>query len=69
MNETIKSKLLEFLKSNAEETMKADIEMSEKVDEMSNIFDLIKIIQNYDELEPIIAKFFEEKQKKEKWER
>ena len=55
---------LSLLKSNSN---KKDIYT--KLEEMDNIQNMFKIINNYAELEPLLRKFFKEKAEKDKWER
>ena len=42
---------------------------SELLSKGNVLFNIHKILSNYDELEPVLKKFFNEKYKKEKWER
>lgn len=66
MNEMLYYKLTNILKTEAEQTMK-----QESIDyaKMQDIFNLKKILDNFDELEPTLKKFFAEKARKEKFER
>ncbi|MBR3002884.1 MAG: hypothetical protein IKF38_04930 [Clostridia bacterium] len=68
MNILLKTKLINVLKAEARQILDSDEEMSSKVNKMNDIGHLLKIIQNYDELEPVLAKYFAEKHNKEKWE-
>jgi hypothetical protein len=38
-----------------------DGEIKEKIDRMNTIFSFMKIIENYDELQPLLENFFKEK--------
>lgn len=49
-----------------EETTSDKTERLEKADVLYNMF---KYLSNYEELKPVLQKFFSEKAKKEKWER
>jgi hypothetical protein len=43
--------------------------MYEKTEQMTVFFRMSKILENYDELEPTLKKFFKEKAEKERFER
>lgn len=49
-----------------EETTSDKTERLEKADVLYNMF---KYLSNYEELKPVLKKFFKEKHEKEKWER
>jgi len=68
MNILLKTKLINVLKSEAKEILDSEDAILERVEKMNDIDHMLKIIQNYDELEPVLAKYFEEKHNKEKWE-
>ncbi len=68
MNEIIKVKLLNILKAEAEYTLHSDEDIEEKIERMNDIFNIKKIIENYEELEPLLKKYFREKAEKEKLE-
>ena len=55
MNILLKTKLINVLKAEAKQVLESKE-------------DMMKIIQNYDELEPVLQKYFAEKHNKEKWE-
>lgn len=67
LNSMLYYKLTNILKTEAEQTMK----QKEGIDyeKMDNIFNLKKILDSYDELEPLLKKFFMEKARKEKYDR
>lgn len=69
MDKLIKRKLSNVLKQEAEYILRSDNELSDKVDSMNIIFNLQKILDNYDDLEPVLRDFFEKKEQKDKWER
>ncbi len=67
MNNEIKDKLINILKTEAEELMKTKERIMNKLSKMDDIDNMLKIIANYDELKPVLQKYFAEKHKKEKW--
>lgn len=67
MNENLKDKLSEILKQEAEGIMHSDNELIEKLKQMDDISNMMKVIDNFEELEPTLKKFFKEKAEKEKW--
>lgn len=69
MDIRIYTKLSEVLKAEGDNIMQHEKDKIKKLDKMDIIFNLKKILDNYDELEPILKKFFNEKAKKEKFER
>ena len=69
LNSMLYYKLTNILKTEAELTMKYQEDQKLKYEKMDNIFNLKKILDNWDELEPVLRKFFMEKARKEKYER
>lgn len=69
MDKNIYSKIDNVLKAESEYIMKHEKDTKEKLNKMNTLFNLKKIIDNYDELEGTLKKFFEEKAEKEKFER
>ena len=69
MNENLKKKLTETLREYAESLLNDKKDIYTKLEEMDNIQNMFKIINNYAELEPLLRKFFKEKAEKDKWER
>ena len=69
MNKNIKKKLVTFLSNESHAIFHEDGEIVEKIDRMNTILRLTQIVENYDELEPVLQKFFREKADKEKYER
>lgn len=67
MNEELKTKLMYVLKEESEKMLRSDMEMSEKVKFWKQVDRISAVIDNYDEIEPTIRKFFKEKHDKEKW--
>ena len=68
MNELVKIRVKNVLKAEARLIIGSGEDVQAKVDKMNDITNLVKIIDNYDELEPILKQYFEEKAQKEKWE-
>lgn len=68
MNENLKRKLQNFLKQEAESLINDKRDIYTKLDEMKDIDNMLKIISNYNELEPTLKKFFNKKYMKDKWE-
>lgn len=69
MNKMLYKKLDNILRTDAQRTMENEKDIKEKAERMNDLFNLKKIIDNYDELEPVLRKFFIEKNKKERLER
>lgn len=69
MNSMLYYKLTNILRTEAEMTMKYQEDQKLKYEKMDNIFNLKKVLDNWDELEPILKKFFMEKARKEKYDR
>ena len=69
MNKMLYKKLDNILRTDAERTLENEKDINEKVERMNDLFNLKKIIDNYDELEPVLRNFFIEKNKKERLER
>ena len=67
MNELIKIRLTNVLKSEAKLIMESGEDVRAKLEKVDDIGNMLKIIDNYDELEPTLKKFFKEKNEKEKW--
>ena len=68
MNELVKIRVKNVLKAEARLIIGSGEDVQAKVDKMNDITNLVKIIDNYDELEPLLKEFYKEKSKKEKWE-
>ena len=67
MNEMLEKKLNNILRTEAQRTLENEKDRKVKLMKMNDIFNLKKILDNYDELEPILKKYFDEKAIKEKW--
>lgn len=69
MNKMLYKKMDNILRTEAQRTMENEKDQKEKIERINDIFNLKKIIDNYDELEPVLRNFFIEKNKKERLER
>ena len=69
MNKTIRVIMNNTLKGEARRLLHSDEDLDIKMEKLNDIANLFKIIENYDELEPILKEFFDKKTKMEKWER
>ena len=69
MDKEIKTKLDNVLKAESEYTLKNEKDQKKKMDKMNTLFNLKKIIDNFDELEPILKEYFNKKNEKEKFDR
>lgn len=69
MNDNLIKILEKTLKEYAESLLKDNRDIRTKLKEMNDVDNLMKIFNNYTELEPLFKKFFKEKAKKDKWER
>jgi hypothetical protein len=67
MDETLKKTLFNRLKCEAKYILNSKEDIRIKCEKMNVIFNLQKVLDNYDELEPLLTKFFAEKAKREKW--
>lgn len=69
MNKELETKLFNVLKAEFDYIKKHEENGDKRVERMLDILHLEKIIENFDELEPVLQKYFAEKAKKEKFER
>ena len=69
MDKNLHTKIDNVLKTEAEYVLKNEKDKYKALDKMVNIERLKKYIDNFDELIPILDKYFDEKREKEKWER
>ncbi len=67
MNKIIQTKLNNVLKAELQIIKTSDTELSEKAEMLNDIGNIKKIIDNYDELEPLLKKYFEKKAQDKKW--
>ena len=69
MYKELEMKLFNTLKGEFDYIQKQEGTKDEKSGKMMDIFHMQQIITNFDELEPIIADYLNQKAKKERWER
>ena len=67
MNKLIQTKINNILKAELQAVKTSDTELSEKVEIVDTIKNLKMIVDNYDELEPLLKEFFEKKYQDKKW--
>lgn len=67
MNKIIQTKLNNILKAELQHLKTSDTELSEKAEIVDTIKNLKMIVDNYDELEPVLKQFFEKKHQDKKW--
>ena len=66
MDKYLKTILSNTLKHEAKHIMEHETNVDSKMEKMDIIFNMQKILDNYDELKPILAKFFDDK-RNERW--
>lgn len=69
MEKEIKTKLDNVLKAECEYTLKNEKDRNKKIEKMDTLFNLKKIIDNYDELEPMLKDYFNNKAEKDRFDR
>lgn len=69
MNKVIKQKLTNILKNEVTYILNNEENNQEKLKKLDDLFNLQKIINNFDELEPILYNYFKEKAQQDKWEK
>ena len=69
MNKDLKIKLGNVLKAEADYVGRTETDLTNKYVKLNDIFNLLKIIDNYDELEPVLKKYFQEKADKDRFDR
>ena len=69
MDKEIKTKLDNMLKTEGDYTLKNENDKNKKIDKMNTIFNIKKILDNYDELEPVLRDFFNKKVENERFDR
>lgn len=67
MNKIIQTKITNILKAELQHLKTSDTELSEKAEIVDTIKNLKMIVDNYDELEPLLKEFFEKKYQDKKW--
>ena len=68
MYKELKTRLINSLKAELDYVAKSETDVITKFDKMNQIRNLIKLIENYEELEPSIAKAINEIARKKKFE-
>ena len=69
MNKGLERKLFNVLKAEFDYIKEHEEDKNKRIAGMLDILHLEKILENFDELEPVLQKYFAEKAKKEKFER
>ena len=69
MDILIKKKLSNSIRSECAYILKHEEDIITKATKLNILFNLQKILDNYDELEPILTEYFNNKAHKEKWNR
>lgn len=67
MDEEIKRKIEHFLRTEGQNIMDNGTDIYKQSRQMDIIFNFKKILDNYDELKPILVKYFGEKTEKERF--
>lgn len=67
MYKELKTRLSNSLKAEADYVAKFETDKTIKFNKMNDILNITKVIEQFDELEPIIAEYINEKARKEKW--
>ena len=69
MYKEVEVKLNNVLRAESDYIMKNEKDINKKLDKMNTLFNLKKIIDNYDELEPVLKEYFKYKEDKNKEDR
>jgi len=69
MNKELYEKLVDLLETEGTDILQNENNIDLKFSKMNTIFNLKKILDNYEELEQVLANFFKEKSQREKIER
>lgn len=69
MNDLIKKEFKNFAKEQGDKTLLEDLDLSEKVDRLDTLINLTRIVEHYEELQPLLKEYFNKKADKDKWER
>ena len=69
MNKELYEKLVDLLETEGADILQNENNIDLKFSKMNTIFNLKKILDNYEELEQVLANFFKEKSQREKIER
>ena len=68
MNKEIEVKLNNVIKAECKHVMEYETDRDVKLEKMETLFNLKKIIDNYDELEPFLIEYFSRKFDRDRWE-
>lgn len=69
MDKVIKTKLKNILMAECRYNMKHTLDITTRYKNMETLFNLKKIIDNYDDLEPVLKDYFSKKADRERFER
>lgn len=69
MDKGIYTKISNAIKSECEYVMKNEKNKDKKIEKMDTLFNLKKILDNYDDLEPLLREYFANKAGKERFDR
>lgn len=69
MYKEVEVKLNNVLRAESDYIMKNEKDINKKLDKMNTLFNLKKIIDNYDELEPVLKEYFRYKEDKSREDR
>lgn len=64
----LKTRLMNSLKAEADYINKAETDKKQKLKKLNDILNIVKVIDNYEKIEPDIAKAINNLANKEKWE-
>ena len=67
MDEEIKEEIAKSLETISKRVSESDEDNKTKARKLHSIMHVLQIMERYDELEPTMQKFFEEKRDKKKW--
>ena len=65
--EEIKDNIINYLNFECQEVMGKEFDINRKYTKMNILFNMKKIVDNYEQLEPILQEFFRNKARQEKW--
>lgn len=69
MEKEIYMKIVNVLTAEGKYILKNEKDIDVKTEKMNTIFNLKMIMDNYDELQPVLKDYFEKKSKERKWTR
>ena len=68
MYKELKEIVYKALEKETDKIYNSDVDIAQKIEKQNDVLNLIKVIEHYEELEPMMAKYFNEKARKEKFE-